>query len=208
MGWWQFLMALFGRKSKDDALPRDAQPGELGWAEEAQRPSETTETKPVKKGGFVVLVGAAAAAVATPLVQKWEGKENDPYQDIVNVWTVCYGDTSDVGPNTPTQTDAQCDARLDKQLEKHAAPVLQCTPILKDHPWQLGASISLAYNIGTGAYCKSSLAKDFNAGKFVSACDGFSAWRKAGGQVVQGLVNRRAEERLVCLTEIPRGFAK
>lgn len=197
------MMFLFPRKKDDTALtPPEPQ---LAPAEELQRPEDKPKTK---KGGLALVIGAGAAAIVTPLVQKWEGVEHDPYRDIVGVWTVCYGDTSNVGPSTPTQTPEQCLERLEVQLIAHAEPVLQCVPQLKDHSWQLAAAVSLTYNIGPKGFCQSTLAQQFRDGKWISACDGFAAWRKAGGRVVQGLVNRRAEERLICLTEVPREFAR
>ena len=39
-------------------------------------------------GGF-----GAALLLAIPFIGGWEGKSNDPYNDIVGVKTVCYGET-------------------------------------------------------------------------------------------------------------------
>ena len=150
-----------------------------------------------KKKAIGVL-GAGALLLATPFIAQWEGKRNDPYKDIVGVWTVCYGDTRGVKPGQ-RQTDAQCQDRLYEQIADHAKPVIACVPQLMGHDAQLAASVSLAYNIGTGAFCKSTVAKRFRAGDFRGACNGFMAWRFAGGKEVRGLVNRRTEERELCL---------
>lgn len=151
---------------------------------------------------IAALIGAGAAGALATDVTKWEGIEYDPYKDIVGVWTVCVGDTYNVGPNTPRQTQAQCDARLDRQLVNHTAPVLKCTPGLKDRPWQLRAAASLAYNIGTSGYCRSSAARHFNAKRWRQGCDAIKLWNKAGGRVVRGLVNRRAYEHRICITDL------
>ncbi len=139
---------------------------------------------------------AAAMALATPLVAKWEGKRNDPYVDIVGVRTVCYGETR---VEMRRYSDAECRALLTKGLEQFAAPVIRCTPILADKPYQLAAATSLAYNVGTGAYCRSTVARRFNAGNIKGACDAFMMWTKVGVRTVQGLVNRRRDERALCL---------
>lgn len=157
------------------------------------------------RGSFFALVGAACAAIATPLVVKWEsgGREHlTAYRDIVGVWTICDGDTQNVRPGM-VETRAGCEARRDRQLAAHAAPVLRCTPSLRGHSNQLAAAISLTYNIGPSAYCGSTAARRFNAGDWEAACDAFRSWRMAGGRVVQGLVNRRADERRLCLTAMP-----
>lgn len=160
---------------------------------------EPTEQPKAGKGGIAALVGVGVAAILVPFVGQWEGKRNDPYRDIVGIWTVCYGDTKNVVPGQ-RQTDAQCNARLDEQLVNHAKPVIACVPQLKDRPYQLAASISLAYNIGTGGFCKSSAAREFRAGHWVAGCTNFLKWNKAGGKVVPGLARRREAERKICMT--------
>ena len=67
---------------------------------------------------------------------------------------------------------------------------------------QFDALVSLAYNIGTGAFNKSTLVKKLNAGDIRGAADQFDVWINAGGKRMQGLVNRRAREKalyLACL---------
>ena len=113
--------------------------------------------------------------------------------------TVCWGDTKNVQMGK-RQTDAQCDDRLERQLIAHARPVLACTPQLAGHPAQLAAAVSLAYNIGTGAYCGSTVARRFKAGDWRGGCEAMLAWNRAGGRVVAGLVRRRQAERAICLT--------
>ncbi len=54
---------------------------------------------------------------------------------------------------------------------------------------------SFTYNVGTGAYKSSTLLLKHNAGDYAGAAAEFDKWIYANGQVLQGLVNRRAEER-------------
>ena len=162
-------------------------------------PMEPQESSAKKKA--IAVIGAGALALAAPFIAKWEGKSNDPYRDLIGKLTVCYGDTRGVKPGQ-RQTDAQCTDRLYRQIADHAAPVVACVPQLggKGREPQLAASVSLAYNIGTGAFCKSTAARRFRAGDWRGGCDAFLLWNKAGGRVVQGLVNRRRDERALCLT--------
>lgn len=148
------------------------------------------------KAKLLALVGAGAAALLTPFVAAWEGKSNDPYQDIARVWTVCYGET-----NVPMRrySDAECADMLSTSLATHAAPVVKRNPELRGHDPQLAAAVSLAYNIGPSAYARSTVARRFSAGNWKGACDAFLMWRYAGGKQVQGLVNRRLAERAMCL---------
>ena len=163
----------------------------------------------VTKKTLVKVVGTAAAVILLTLVPTHEGEVLTSYQDPVGIWTVCYGDT-DPAMAIPgvTYSREECLRSLERQLIAHAEPVLACTPGLKDHPNQLAAATSLAYNIGTGAYCKSTVAKRFNSGDWAGACKAFEMWTKAGGKTLPGLVRRRADERKLCETDIPLEFLK
>jgi lysozyme len=122
------------------------------------------------------------------------------YKDIVGVWTICDGDTKNVRPGM-VETEAGCQERLERQLVAHARPVLSCVPGLGEpgREQQLIASVSLAYNIGTGGFCRSTAARRFNAGNWRGGCDAFLMWNRAGGRVVRGLTLRRERERAICL---------
>lgn len=175
-----------------------------------------------KKGPLVLLIGAIATAGLYVSVPKHEsgrtveatvqadgsvttknvaGKEYlTPYRDIVGVWTVCDGDTKNVKPGVKETTES-CQKRLEQQLLAHAVPVMNCTPRLAEpgRDYQRWAAISLAYNIGVGAYCRSSVDRYFDAGNWRAGCDAMLMWNKAGGKVIPGLVSRRKEERAICL---------
>lgn len=154
-------------------------------------------TATVGLGGAAGL--AAVLALAGPMVSRWEGRSLDPYRDIANVWTVCDGETA-----VPMRryTDAECDAMRERSLRRHASPILQCLPPAA--PVEVKAAFtSFGYNVGVTAACNSTAARKARAYDYRGACDGLLAWNKArvGGQLrfVQGLANRRADERALCL---------
>lgn len=184
-------------------IPRAAA-AETPAATPAAKPPAAGVSKPVKAGALVGAVGVAAAAILSPFVSGWEsgGKQHlAAYQDIVGVWTLCDGETLGVKKGD-TDTVEGCAIRLDTRLAGFAQEVAKCTPSLrgKDEMW--ASATSLAYNIGTGAYCKSTVDRQFDAGNLRAACDAYLMWNKAGGRVVQGLANRRAAERALCLKGI------
>lgn len=172
------------------------------------------------KSPLVALVGATAAMALAVMVPKDEsGRKVEAsvtqdgalevrhvsgpqylraYADIVGVLTICDGDTKGVRPGM-VETEAGCVQRLERQLVAHAAPILKCVPGLKGRDNQLVASVSLAYNIGTGGFCRSTAARRFNAGNWRGGCDAFLLWDKAGGKKVRGLTLRRQRERALCL---------
>ena len=60
---------------------------------------------------------------------------------------------------------------------------------------QFDAMVSLAYNIGPGAFLKSTLLKKVNAGDFIGASEEFLKWNKSGGKELRGLTKRREREK-------------
>lgn len=139
--------------------------------------------------------GAGIAAALTALVLAWEGQSNDPYRDLVGVWTVCAGET-----NVPMRrySDAECEAMLADSLATYANDVKRLTPHLRGN--QLIAATSLSYNIGVSAYARSTVRRRFNAGDLRGGCDAFLMWTKAGGREIKGLRKRREAERKICLS--------
>jgi len=145
-------------------------------------------------GGMMAL----ALALSTPTIEQWEGTRTYPYRDIAGIWTVCTGETRVA---MRRYTPAECETMLRRAVEDEFAPaVIAAVPGLKSRPYQLAATISLTYNIGTRGFARSTVARRFNAGNWKGGCDAFLMWVNAGGKRVQGLVNRRKAERELCLT--------
>lgn len=65
---------------------------------------------------------------------------------------------------------------------------------------QFGAIMSLAYNEGISAILGSTLLRKLNAGDIQGAANQFLVWTMAHGKELQGLLNRRKDERNVFLT--------
>lgn len=109
-------------------------------------------------------------------------------------WTIGWGatgrdefDGTAIGPGT-RWTQAQCDARLAADLVRYAAVVADAIGKAPTTQSQFDALVSFHYN--TGAIRRATLTKKHIAGDFT----GVARWTKAGGRVLQGLVNRRAAE--------------
>lgn len=150
-----------------------------------------------RQAGIGAVAGAAMAATVT-LVAKWEGLYNDPYKDIVGVWTVCYGQTAADNTVMRHYSDAECKEMLPKSLLKYDDGIRKC--LTRELPDSMRiAFLSATYNIGVSAFCKSSMARLANQGDLRGACDALLMWNRAGGKVVKGLNNRRVDERRICL---------
>jgi lysozyme len=59
---------------------------------------------------------------------------------------------------------------------------------------QFDALVSFAYNVGVGAFGKSTLLKRVNAGRFEDVPAEFMKWTRGGGIELSGLVRRRRAE--------------
>lgn len=157
-----------------------------------------------KTAGGIAGAGVAVVIIASAaIVQPWEGRELRAYYDIVGVLTICDGDTNNVRPGQ-VATEAECDQRLYANLQRYRDELRKC--LTADLPVKTEAAfISWTYNVGWGAACKGGaggkparVVRLANAGDLVGACDALRDWNKAGGRVVQGLVNRREAERSLC----------
>lgn len=153
---------------------------------------------------LVALVGAAAAGLLLATVPDYEGEVLTTYADPVGIATVCYGDT-DPAMAYPgaVYSREECLRSLERQLVAHAEPVLACAPGVTASSEMTASFVSLAYNIGAPAFCKSTVARRYRAGDYEGACAAMEMWTKAKGRVLPGLVRRRADERALCERGIP-----
>ena len=144
----------------------------------------------------------AVSLFGVDLICDFEGKRLVAYDDGVGVWTIGFGTT--IYPNGikvkkgDTCTEAQAKSYMAHDLKKFEQAVNGAVNIPLNQN-QFDALVSLAYNIGTGAFNKSTLVKKLNAGDIRGAADQFDVWVNAGGKRMQGLVNRRAKEKEVFL---------
>ena len=128
-----------------------------------------------------------------------EGYRSEAYKDAVGIPTIGFGETAGVKMGDKT-TPERALVQLLESTEKHADAIRQCIKVpLYQH--EFDAYISLAYNIGTGAFCRSTLVKKLNAKDYAGACEEIRRWNKAGGKVLPGLVKRRDVEYRMCIGE-------
>jgi lysozyme len=137
--------------------------------------------------------------MAAAIVRPWEGLETTAYPDIVGVPTVCYGHTGkDVRLGQPKRTIAECNRLLEGDLAVAYATVKRCIPNALPAPTE-AALVSFVYNVGPSGVCGSTLQRYMRAGNIPKGCAQLLRWVYAGGQRVQGLVNRRQAEYRVCM---------
>lgn len=167
---------------------------------------------------------------ALALIQRFEGLHDgdkktpnvlEPLPDPVGIYTVGWGyalfhagkpvkerETAyrlwrALWPGGLTRIEA--DLLLAKVAQDVTDKILRLLPGRAPSDAQLGAMVSLAYNIGVGEiggtadFADSTVRRKFLAGDTIGSADAFRAWKYAGGRVLQGLVNRREAERTAFL---------
>lgn len=140
------------------------------------------------------------AAVA--LIAEAEGCRLTAYRCPAGVPTIGWGETDGVQMGD-TCTQDQADRWLLEDLQERTRAVQAlCTRTPSRN--ELGALVSLAYNIGTGALAKSTALRQHNAGQHEAAARAICLWDKArvGGVLttLPGLTARRAREQALYLT--------
>lgn len=137
-------------------------------------------------------------SLAAETIKKFEGLRLKAYQDGGGVWTIGYGQTGPTIKNGVIWTAEQAEAALEHYLFALES-VLEGLIDAQVTENQMAALTSLAYNIGTSAFAKSTLLRLLNAGDYESAADQFLVWRKDNGRIIADLVKRRAAERALFL---------
>lgn len=134
-------------------------------------------------------------------LKEWEGLRLDAYQDIGGVWTIGYGST---GPHVKPGmriTEDEAKRLLDADLVRFEKVVNDSVKVPINQN-QYNALVSLAFNIGTAAFLRSTVLRRLNAGAYQGAADAILMWNKVKGKKVKGLVNRRESERKLFLTPV------
>jgi lysozyme len=141
---------------------------------------------------------SVVSASMVVFVGNWEGTRYTPYQDIAGVWTVCTGNTHDVVRDRE-YTAEECGDLLAKDLEDHGRGAFSCVKVPLNNNEQV-AIVSLAFNIGINAFCRSTLVRMLNNGNRKEAALQFEKWAYADGHYSRGLARRRKAEKQLFLT--------
>lgn len=114
-----------------------------------------------------------------------------------DVPTIGFGTTAGVKMGDSI-TPPKALARALSDVQQYEGAIKQCVtaPL---HQGEYDAYTSLAYNIGPGAFCGSTLVRKVNAGDYAGACREILRWDRAGGRVVRGLTIRRQAEYQQCM---------
>lgn len=146
--------------------------------------------------------GMKASQCAIDLIHSMEQFHANAYKDPGSKdglpITIGWGSTSDLF-GRPIKLGAvwsreTADAKFAQDLAKFEGGVLHALNGAPTTQGQFDAMVSLAYNIGVGAFSKSTLVKKHVAGDYTGAKAAFASWKYNDGRAMNGLIKRRAAE--------------
>lgn len=148
------------------------------------------------------------------LIKKFEGLHKvgtggkiHAYLCPANVWTIGWGHTRGVTANT-TITKAQAEEFLKEDLNEVVKQVDAAVNVPLSQS-QMDALVSFVFNLGIGAFRKSTLLKKLNKGDYAAVPAEFLKWNKARvkGKLVPlaGLTKRRSAEAALFAYEADTG---
>jgi lysozyme len=142
------------------------------------------------------------SAAGRKAITEREGLRLKAYQDSVGIWTIGVGHTSAAGPPTVVKgmkiTAALADQILTRDLAIFEKAVNEAVTVPLSQN-EFDALVSFAFNVGAGAFQKSTLLKELNGGHRYGAANEFLKWDKitvnGKKKVLKGLTIRRKAER-------------
>lgn len=140
---------------------------------------------------------------AESLVASEEGFRACPYKDPVGVPTIGFGFTFYPGGKKVSMADACLTKDAAKKLMdwhlKQAEQSVERLAKVSLSANQKTALTSFTFNVGEGALASSKLLSKLNAGDKSGAAAEFDRWTRGDGEVLPGLVDRRAKEKQLFL---------
>ena len=144
------------------------------------------------------MAGLSLSAVGLLTIAKWEGFSDKAYIPVAgDVPTLGFGSTEGVKMGD-TITVPKAIERLYRDTGKAESAIGRCVKVPLSQG-EFDAFTSFAFNVGTEAFCSSTLVKKLNYGDYEGACQELKRWVYVDGRRVQGLVNRREAEYRLCM---------
>ncbi len=146
-----------------------------------------------------IVIGAltlsASALVGIAVHEGYRGEAYIPVKG--DVPTIGFGTTAGVKPGDRIEP-VQALVRKLADVQRFEGALKECVRVPL-HQYEYDAFMSLAYNIGPGAFCGSTLVRRLNAGDYTGACNEILRWDRFRGEPMRGLTLRRQAENRQCL---------
>lgn len=145
-------------------------------------------------------IGALALSASGLIgILGYEGYSETAYIPVPgDVPTIGFGTTGGVKLGD-TITPEKAIERAYRDIQKTESAIHKCVHVPLSQG-EMDAYSSLAYNIGTSAFCSSTLVKKLNVRDYEGACAEIKRWVYVNGKKNQGLINRREKEYQTCIS--------
>lgn len=130
------------------------------------------------------------------LIREFEGCKLEAYKDQRGIMTIGYGCTHHVAERQSI-TQEQATERLREDIQETVDSVRKIIFPRELTDNQFSACVSLAFNIGTGNFSKSTLLNCLKTNRDMDAASEFLKWNKTNGVENSGLLRRRQAERVL-----------
>lgn len=145
---------------------------------------------------------SAAGLVGLVLQEGYTDKAVQPLPG--DAWTVGFGTTGGVKPGDATTPPKALERALrDVQVFEGALKACVTAPLSQA---EFDVYLDFSYNVGSRAFCNSTMVRKLNALDYAGACNEFARWTIFQGKDCRiatnrcgGLVKRRAEAQTACL---------
>lgn len=145
------------------------------------------------------LAAMSLSAAALVGIVSHEGYSDKAYEPLPgDKLTIGFGTTDGVREGD-TITPPKALQRALTDINKFEGALRQCVKVPLSQG-EYDAFVSLSYNIGSGAFCNSTLVKKLNASDYTGACSEILRWDKFQGKPLRGLTIRRQQEYKLCLS--------
>jgi lysozyme len=141
------------------------------------------------------------------LLRAFEGVRTHVYRDVARLPTIgvghcltkteCHSGKIRIGAEWVRYAQGLTEAQIDDLLQHDLGlveAIVDTDVRVPLTPYQRDSLISLCFNIGMAAFARSTLIKQLNAGHYEAVPDEIRRWTYSAGQIIPGLVRRRARE--------------
>jgi lysozyme len=144
------------------------------------------------------IVGLGISGIALVGLLVAEGYRDNAYIPVAgDVPTIGFGTTQNVRMGDKI-TVPQALNRALTDVQKFEGAMKRCVKVPL-HQYEYDAYLSLTYNIGEGAFCRSTLVRLLNQQRYDEACKQILRWDNFQGKPLRGLTIRREKEYAMCV---------
>lgn len=138
------------------------------------------------------------------LIESFEGFSSKPYKDVAGIWTIGVGsiygiDGKRVKATHKHITKEEALQLMERDLKRTEVRLIQLVKVPVNQN-QFAALCSFVYNVGSGAFQRSTARMKLNRGNYKGCADEFLRWKYAGKRAIPGLLRRRKAERELFLS--------